>query len=209
MARRKKLGSNPLVEQASLPNVVERLVSDRSDTVSDHAAQYPAELGDPATDDAALGAVFLDEVAARASQPSSTPARSGRGARVQFVPVRSAELVQFDGEDAVDRLIATPHNALAGAIVKVAPVMRAAFRDAFDAGLVAQSARDRGAIAVIVTPRVIPDARMDDAKAEAVRRALTPRDAIAAWFGELAGLTDEERAACIESAETLMEEDER
>jgi hypothetical protein len=194
VARRKKLGSNPLAEQASLPNVVERIVSDRSDTPSQSSSQLP--------DDATLGAEFLEEVAAKTK-------RVGRGARVQFVPVRSAELVQFDGEDAVDRLIATPLGALAGAIVKVAPVMRAAFRDAFDAGMVAQSARDRGAIAVIVTPRVIPDARMDDAKAEAVRRALTPRDAIAAWFGELAGLTEEERAACIDAADDLMAEDER
>lgn len=164
------------------------------------AACNVSDRSDTTPDDAQLGAEFIEEVAKKLEPPR---------ARVTFVSVPSAGLVQFDGEHAVDQLIATPIGALRGAIVKVAPILRSSFRDAFDAGAVAQSARDRGAVAVIVSPRIVADTRIDDRKAEAVRTAGTPRDAIAAWFGELAGLTDEDRAACIAFADDLMDEEER
>lgn len=188
MARRKKvLGDNPLETQRSLPNVVEQIVSDRSDTPT------------PRLDDAELGAAFVDEVEAFRSNIGK--------ARVRYVTVKASPLVQFDGEHAVDRLIEMAPGSLQGAIVKVAPIVRASFRDAFDAAAVAQSARERGAVAVLVQPRIVPDTRIEDRKAEAVRSATSPRAAIATWFGELAGLTPEDRQACIDAAEDLIEED--
>lgn len=125
----------------------------------------------------------------------------GKRARVKFVPVSSATLLELADERA--------DVTVAGAYVKVAPTIRASEREAFDATRVVESLRGRGARAVLVAPTVVADARVETKRAEKVVSASSARDATRAWFEQLAGLSDEDRAACIELAERYIEEEEQ
>lgn len=137
-----------------------------------------------------------------ASAPS-VQASARRQPRVHLVPFEGARLVQLDTIEQVDAL---RRDELAGAIVKVAPTVLASARGDFDAGAVADKVRAAGAAAVIVVPKVVADARLPSRADAVVQQSETPRSAVAAWFAELAGLTDEDRAECIEHANRCIDQ---
>lgn len=122
------------------------------------------------------------------------------GARIQLVPfVEAAPLVQVDTLEQIESIRSGALN-VTGAIVKVAPVLQASQRSGFDAHEIAAMIRERGAVSVVVVPKVVAEARLSSVAAVEVTKAATAYDSVSAWFAELKGITDEDRAECIDHA---------
>lgn len=148
------------------------------------------------------GATTLPVEASPAKPPALAAPRRPDAARAVLVPFTGARLVQFDRLEELDDLAP---GSLAGAIVKVAPTLLVSQRGDFDATAVAARVRAAGAVAVVVAPKVVADALLRSGAEEVVQQAVTPRDAVVAWFNELAGLTDEDRTDCIEMAHRAID----
>lgn len=112
-------------------------------------------------------------------------ARKTQAPRIRFIPYDTTPLVQIETME---------HQGVdvKGAIVKLAPMMRARERDSFDGAGMAKRLRDSGAIAVQLAPVVLPDDVKPDAERK-VARAKSPEEAIRAYFAELKGVPEDER----------------
>lgn len=123
-------------------------------------------------------------------------ARTG-GVRVTSVAVPTTRLLELASDDAAERA------DVRGAIVKLRPTIRASARASWDGGALAAALRERGAIAVLLAPTVVPD----EGRLTEVARAESPVAAIDAWFDALPGVDAEDRDAARMTARVYLSED--
>ena len=116
--------------------------------------------------------------------------------RIRHVPLLTTRLVELQNPTGED---------LTGCIVKATPRVLASKRDEFDADSTRAEILQKGARGVVVTPRIVNDSVPSDA-VRVVSKSGSPRDAVLAWFAELRGVSDEDRAAALELALELVEE---
>lgn len=91
---------------------------------------------------------------------------------VRFVVLPSSPVIKLESDDG---------RCVDGAFVRLAPKLRRSEREAFDASAAKQLLRDRGAIAVVTSPVMLPD---DEARPRRSRsQNVDARDEIRAWFG--------------------------
>ncbi len=135
------------------------------------------------------------------SKPSAVPATTN-GAKVTHVTHDSAQLVQLSSLDELAGL------RLDGALVKFAPEIKSSERGSFDINAAKAAIYKAGARKVVVVPKNVVEARIDEKKVERVVKATTTRDAVRKWFDAFAGLTVDERAQCIELSERIIEQEE-
>lgn len=119
---------------------------------------------------------------------TNTPPQEQPRARISFVPVATTHLLQLD---AVPEQVP---EGVRGAIVKVSPTIRASERDSFNGSKLAAELRGAGALAVQLAPVTIPDTVSPQAR-RAVSSAPSPEDAVRAFFQEVLGAPEEDRAA--------------
>lgn len=93
--------------------------------------------------------------------------------KVRFVKVPTAELLKLDHDDGRD---------VKGSFVKLAPRLRRSEREAFDTGAAERALLDRGAVAAVAVPVVIPDQVVQKVVSSA--RSVDAHAEITAWFGE-------------------------
>jgi hypothetical protein len=93
-----------------------------------------------------------------------------------------------------------------GALVKLAPTIKASARAQFDGAALAKTLRARGARGVTIAPKVIADAVVTE-KARRVATAPTTRAAIEAWFHELVGIDETERTDAMNFALAMVDQE--
>lgn len=101
-----------------------------------------------------------------------------------FVDVETTQLVELDSvptDSAPMHERADFDQAVSGALVKVAPVLRASERDGFVDADARRRVLEAGARACVIRPVIVPDVA---AKAEPERARLNPRDELRRWVGE-------------------------
>lgn len=137
----------------------------------------------------------------RSRQPHSTHVENPApptGARIRFVPVPTTPLVQVESLDGA----AEP---VKGALVKVAPTLKASERHAFDGAAVSASLRARGALAVQLAPRTVAEVVQEKVAARTARTS--PEEAVEAYFAGLKGVPlDEAEEAKVLVLELLAQE---
>lgn len=121
-------------------------------------------------------------------------------ATIRFVGVPTTPLVQLEE-------VAPAGEGVQGAIVKVAPTLRASEREGFHGAEVAARLRGAGARAVQLAPVIIPEVAVPRSPGRATLSA--PADLVRAHFEELRGVPEGDRAAALELAVRLVEEVER
>jgi hypothetical protein len=104
------------------------------------------------------------------------------------VSVATTRLLQLD------TVPEQPPEGVKGAIVKVSPTLRASERDTFDGSKLAAELRQAGAIAVQLAPVTIPDTVSQESR-RTVAAAPSPEEAVHAFFQEMRGVPEEDRAA--------------
>lgn len=119
---------------------------------------------------------------------------------VRFVEVPTAELVVVDEVDLSGKY--TDVGMFRDRFVKVAPRIAAADRDAFDGSAIVATIRAAGARAVLLAPVIVPEVRRV-APEKVARR--TPREAVAAWFGEQKAIPAADRDAALELVLEFMD----
>jgi hypothetical protein len=90
-----------------------------------------------------------------------------------------------------------------GAFLKVSPVIKSSKRSDFDAATVRVACLAFGAVAVIVAPKIVADSAIESSSA--IAKAPTTRAAVEAWFAEIRGLQEVDRASAKMLAESLLE----
>lgn len=136
----------------------------------------------------------------RRTKPTATSVHPGGLARasVSFVSVPTTPLLQLE--------VAVPSSeGVRGAIVKVAPTLRASERDGFHGAQVAARLREAGARAVQLAPVIIPEVGAPRAQGQAAR-ATFPAEVVRSYFEELRGVSEEDRQAGMELAVQLVEQ---
>ncbi len=97
-----------------------------------------------------------------------------------------------------------PHESVRGAIVKLSPTLPARARESFDGAAHAARLRESGALAVMLSPNVIPETT-GSKESQAVARAASPADAVVAYFAEVKGVPEDEVADAERLALELVE----
>lgn len=119
------------------------------------------------------------------------------GVEVRLVSVGSRRLVELS--DLSELGVVDVRDA----IVKVAPVVPASRRADLNVAEVRRRVMAAGAVAVVVSPRVVADAVM--VASSPVATAASTRGAISAWFAELRGISESDRSAASVLAESLAD----
>lgn len=90
-----------------------------------------------------------------------------------------------------------------GAFVKISPVIKSSKRADFDAVSVREACIACGAVAVIVSPKIVADSAIESSSA--IAKAPTTRAAVEAWFAEIRGLQEVDKASAKMLAESLLD----
>lgn len=122
-------------------------------------------------------------------------AKKSKGWDLEETP--SAKLVEIQD---VERLEATE---VAGAFVKVAPALEPAAARVLDARAVRAGLEKRGAVAVVVSPRIVSPAALAEAAPDP---DLDLRVALRDWIARQVGSTERARAAATELVLQIAEE---
>jgi hypothetical protein len=124
------------------------------------------------------------------------------GAAVSFVHVKSRELIEVVDPEAV---LAGPR--IDGAIVKLAPTVRASERESFDGIGIKARLYAHGASAVVLAPRIVADTGVTkEARAQAARVAMVaPEQAVREFFAGMHGLAPDEVEEAVQLALQIVE----
>lgn len=131
----------------------------------------------------------------RSKTPLIEPLLATPRAVIHRLEVDTLELVQIGSVADVET------TDVEGRLVKLAPTVRASEKDAFDGTGLADRLRERGALAVVLAPRTIPDTKQSREEIETA----DPRELVAGWFAEQLAISETVSAAAQELVLETME----
>lgn len=94
--------------------------------------------------------------------------------RLRFVELPTAPLIKLERDDG---------RSVEGAFVKLAPRLRRSERAAFDAVAATKALLERGAVAVVIAPVLLPD-EVARVETDMTPRRVDARTEVRAWFGD-------------------------
>lgn len=103
-----------------------------------------------------------------------TRKKKRRTKRVERVRVPTLELIEL--RDVLT--IADVDQDVEGKIVKVSPLIPSSERENFDGAALAQAIREKGALAVLMAPRIVSDTVQPERK----KKSIKPRELVKEWF---------------------------
>jgi hypothetical protein len=117
--------------------------------------------------------------------------------RWDFVPTSSAELLEFDSVEVAMR------TDVAGAYVKLAPALRPSERAAFDGARIREELLGRGALAVRIAPRPLPESSTTATTETPV--VVDTREMMRTWIDRQVGVSEHVRTRALEMVLELAE----
>lgn len=145
--------------------------------------------------------IFDGKVWDEVAKAATTYVNRGRAGTLRFVETETRALLEIvDAE----RVLRGPR--IDGALVKLAPTIKASERESFDGIGLKTRLLEHGASSVTIAPRIVSDAGVTKRARVAAAKAMTPDEAVREYFAGMTGLAPDEIEEAIALAVELVQD---